>query len=103
MIPGLRDMSYPERLRAMKLPTFVYRRLRGNMIETFKVVKEIHDPEAAPHMSMVGPDRRTVRGHKFKMLKRRVNTRLRQNFFTERVIDTWNSLSSHVRSGSPQY
>ena len=96
MIPGLRDMSYPERLRALKLPTLAYRRLRGDMIETFKVVKEIHDPEAAPHMSMVGPDRRTVRGHKFKMLKRRVNTRLRQNFFTERVIDTWNSLSSHV-------
>ena len=53
MIPGLRDMSYPERLRALKLPTLAYRRLRQDMIETFKVVKEIHDPEAAPHMSMV--------------------------------------------------
>ena len=96
MIPGLRDMSYPERLRALKLPTLAYRRLRGDMIETFKVAKEIHDLEAAPHMSMAGPDRKTVRGHKFNMLKRRVNTRLRQNFFTERVIETWNSLSSHV-------
>ena len=93
MIPGLRDMSYPERLRALKLPTLIYHRLRGDMIETFKVVKDIHDLEAAPHMSMVGPDRRTVRGHTFK---RRVHTRLRQNFFTERVIDTWNILSIQV-------
>ena len=67
MIAGLRDMSY-----------------RGDMIETSKaiIIKEIHDPEAAPHMSMIGPDKRTLRGHKFKMLKRRVNTLLRHSFFT---------------------
>ncbi|RUM41879.1 MAG: hypothetical protein DSY80_08180 [Desulfocapsa sp.] len=96
MIPGLRDMSYSERLRALKLPTLVYRRLRGDMIETFKITHEIYDPEAAPLMSMAGPERSSARGHTFKMFKRRVNTRLRQNYFTERVIDVWNSLPGHV-------
>ena len=45
------------------------------MIETFKVMKEIHDPEAAPHMSMVGPDRRRVGSHTFKIFKRSVTCR----------------------------
>ncbi len=66
------------------------------MIEAFKIVHEIYDPEAAPCMSMVGPDRISARGHKYKMFKRRANTRLRQKYFTERVIDVWNSLPSHV-------
>ena len=62
MIPGLKDLSYPERLRALKLPTLVYRRLRGDMIETYKVI-------------MTGSDRSTItRGNPYKMYKRRAKT-----------------------------
>ena len=43
MIPGLKDLSYPEGLRALKLPTLVYRRLRGDMIETYKVIRKVYD------------------------------------------------------------
>ena len=97
MIPGLKDLSYPERLRALKLPTLVYRRLRGDMIETYKVIRKVYDTEAAPIMPMTGFDRSTItRGNPYKMYMRRVKTRLRQHFFTERVIDVWNSLPGHV-------
>ena len=54
MIPGLKDLSYPEWLRALKLPTLVYRRLRGDMIETYKVIRKVYDTEAAPIMPMTG-------------------------------------------------
>jgi hypothetical protein len=36
-IPGFRDMTYSERLRALKLPSLSYRRLRGDMIEVRSV------------------------------------------------------------------
>ena len=60
MIPGLKDLNYPQRLRALKLPTLVYRRLRGDMIETYKVIRKVYDTEAAPIMPMTGSDRSTI-------------------------------------------
>jgi hypothetical protein len=30
----MKDLTYGERLRKLKLPTFGYRRIRGDMIET---------------------------------------------------------------------
>ena len=38
MIPELKHLSYPERLKKLKLPTMAYRRARGGMIEVFKIV-----------------------------------------------------------------
>ena len=97
MVPGLKDFSYPEQLRTLKLPTLVYRRLRGDMIKTYKVIRKVYDTEAAPIMPMTGSDRSIItRGNPYKMYKRRVKTRLRQHLFTERVIDVWNSLPGHV-------
>ena len=40
-VPGLRDMEYSDRLKHLKLPTLVFRRIRGDMIEIYK----IHDPK----------------------------------------------------------
>ena len=34
MIP-VKHLSYPERLKKLKLPTMAYRRARGDMIEVF--------------------------------------------------------------------
>ena len=41
MIPE--HLSYPERLKKLKLPTMAYRRARGDMIEVFKIVAQIYD------------------------------------------------------------
>ena len=37
-LPGMKDISYQERLAILKLPTLVYRRNRGDMIETYKIL-----------------------------------------------------------------
>ena len=37
-------LSYEDRLRKLKLPSLSYRRLRGDMIEVFKITHEIYDP-----------------------------------------------------------
>ena len=36
LVPGLKELSYPDRLRRLKLPTLSYRRHRGDMIHTYK-------------------------------------------------------------------
>ena len=37
LLPELKGFKYCDRLKACKLPTLHYRRLRGDMIETFKI------------------------------------------------------------------
>ena len=39
MLPDLQNMSYPERLKILVLTTLESRRLRGDLIEVFKMVK----------------------------------------------------------------
>ena len=37
-------MEYNERLKKLKMPTLKYRRMRGDMIEVFKIINDIYDP-----------------------------------------------------------
>ena len=37
VIPGFIKISYEERLKKLKLPTLKYHRLRGDMIEVYKI------------------------------------------------------------------
>jgi len=37
MLPDLKNMSYPERLKILDLTTLESRRLRGDLIEVFKI------------------------------------------------------------------
>ena len=46
-------------------------------------------------MFVMGRNTRT-RGHKFKIEKQRFRTNLRQYFFSNRIINQWNSLLAHV-------
>ena len=50
LVTALRDKPYQERLRTLDLPTLKFRRLRGDMIETYKVLSEIYDTSVAPEI-----------------------------------------------------
>ena len=38
-----KKLSYEERLRYLKLPTLRFRRIRGDMVESFKVIHGLYD------------------------------------------------------------
>ncbi|XP_060068338.1 uncharacterized protein LOC132548490 [Ylistrum balloti] len=44
-LPGMQDMSYQDRLQKLNLPTLTYRRLRGDMIELYKITNGIYDKD----------------------------------------------------------
>jgi len=49
LIPELKRMNYIDRLKKnCQLPTLHYRRIRGGMIETYKIVSGKYDSMAAP-------------------------------------------------------
>ena len=43
IIGHIKSMSYIERLKHLNLPKLKYRRLRGDMIETYKIINEKYD------------------------------------------------------------
>ena len=43
LIPGFKALSYEERLQKFKLPTLKYPRLRGDMIEVYKILHGVYD------------------------------------------------------------
>ncbi len=94
MIPSLKDLPYSERLKKLQLPTLVYRRKRGEMIQTYKYLHAIYDCKADVLFKRNRDDR--TRGHSLKLFKERVNTSTRANFFSSRIIDLWNSLPEDV-------
>ena len=42
-VPGISTMTYPDRLQTLRLPSLVYRRARGDMIETYKYLHNVFD------------------------------------------------------------
>ena len=38
LVPKIKNLTYPDRLRALNLPTLSYRRLRGDMIAVYKII-----------------------------------------------------------------
>ena len=90
----MKKLSYPERLRKLQLPTLVYRRLRGDMIETYKLVHNLYDPEGTIHLTpYLGP---TVRGHPLKLWKLQATLNGCKYSFTHRVVEIWNCLPEDV-------
>jgi len=53
LISELSKKLYRERLKIVHLPTLKYRRYRLDMIELFKIIKEIYDPTCIPHVNFV--------------------------------------------------
>jgi len=54
MIPKLRKMHYPDRLKQLNLPTLTYRRSRGDMIKTYKLLIGKYDLPVALPKNMTG-------------------------------------------------
>jgi hypothetical protein len=52
-IPGFNNLSYPEILKKLKLPTMTYRRIKGDMIETYKIINEKYDSEASSFLKLL--------------------------------------------------
>ena len=93
LIGRLKNKPYPDRLRELKLPSLRFRRLRGDMIDTFKYITGIYDT-TRPHLDTYTG--REVRGHSLKLSKHQVRLKVRSGFFAERIVSHWNSLPEAV-------
>ena len=87
LIKGMDSLPYHERLRKLGLTTLLERRMRGDLIETFKILNRLNNY-----------------GENFFNLSARTNNlvarpgRRNIDFFGERVIKFWNKLPEYVKN-----
>ena len=94
MIPGFDDLSYPDRLRKLKLPTLAYRRIRGDMIQVYKVMNGFYDPNLPTLLVKSKNDQ--LRGHDQKLYIKNSNKELIRFSFNNRTARIWNYLPDEI-------
>ena len=94
MLPGLDGLSYKERLDRQGLFSLERRRLRGDLIEVYKIMRGTDQLDSQYIFPKVGESK--TRGHRFKVRGERYKRVQRGNFFTQRVVSVWNKLPEVV-------
>ena len=96
IVPTLKHLPYEERLKRLNLTTLEERRLRGDMIETYKLLTKKEDIDPNRFFTKV-----EIRGdpelrHNMRLFKPRFNKDIRKHCLVNRVIDNWNLLDKEV-------
>ena len=79
-IIGLNKLEYNQRLKVLGLPSLEFRRLRGDLIETYKICNKIYDPATTLTLFDFDPLNKT-RSNGFKITKRVTNHNQYHNCF----------------------
>ena len=93
IVPGLRELTYEERMQRLGLTTLRERRERGDMITMYKCVRGI---ERVDKGDFIRRDEGITRGHRYKLQKGRCKGDVRKYSFPYRSINRWNQLGEEV-------
>ena len=97
MVSGLKSKDYHGRLAELGLTTLEERRREMDLVQTFKIVKRIdHVNSQIWFEKAVKTGTRGSSGVD-NMAKLRAGHDFRRNFFSQRVVDAWNSLPDNVK------
>ena len=94
-LPGLRKFSYDERLSHLHLHSLELRRLLTDLAWCYRILFGIVEMSATEKFFVFSTCSQT-RGYQYKLFKKHNALRLRAAFFSERIINTWNSLPESV-------
>ena len=90
LIPGLRSLTYEQRLERLKLTKLIDRRFRGDMIQTYKIFTNKDDIKRETFFQMAEKrgDPELRRGLKF--FKKRSRRGRRRNMYSHWAVKPWN-------------
>jgi len=97
LLPHIRQLHYEDRLQILNLPSLVYRRVRGDMIEAYKFCHDLYTVDCG----ILGMANSSItRGHNLKLSRLTCRSRVRHDYFSQRIVEYWNSLPSDVVNAS---
>ena len=84
------------------MPTLKYRRIRGDMIEVYKMMMMMmiltNKYDSRVNLYLEKQQDSTTRGHSLKLVNNRYHYDLRKFSFAPRIVNAWNSLPEIVIS-----
>ena len=103
MISGLQGTNYEEKLRELKLPSLKLRRMRADMIQTFKIIRGVDKVDKDTWFKPTIPGRPATRNVNNNGIENGMqvlfqHTEIGKNFFSTRATKEWNLLPETVKS-----
>ncbi|XP_063420483.1 uncharacterized protein LOC134705692 [Mytilus trossulus] len=88
----------PRETKKLGLPTLSYRRIRGDMIETFKTMNGYYDKEVSSFLRKAddSQQRCSSRTNSNKVVHQRFQSNIRKHSFSVRIAKTWNKLPDKI-------
>jgi len=84
VVKGFKSLSYEDWLHNLGLTTLYDRRLRGHLIEAYKIIT--HKENVKKEVFFEFSDGYNLRGHCYNMATKRSHLEVRRNFFSQRVV-----------------
>ena len=98
LVHGIENCKYDDRLKILGLTRLDKRRIRSDLVETFKIMNGFYNINRDLFFEL---DEGGRRGHEKKLFKKRFRLDSKKFAFSNRVVDSWNSLSVQcVNSGT---
>lgn len=92
LVPELRHLTYPERLEKLKITTLRFRRIRGDLIECYKI---FHQYSCKNTILPTHANPRS-RNHPLQIIKQHCRTNKYLHAFRNRVVNIWNNLPQTI-------
>ena len=90
---GLKHLKYGVRLAHLGLPSLELRRLHLDLLYCYKIIFGLLCLDVNKYFTFTSLP---TRGHPYKLYKAQCGNVKRRNFFTERIVNVWNSLPANV-------
>ena len=99
MISGLTSNEYIGRLAELGMETLEERRHRMDMAQVYKIVTGKDRVKSETWFTMGRDGQRMTRGnaHPLSLKKQRARLEVRRNFFSQRVVDDWNTIPAVIK------
>jgi hypothetical protein len=98
MVSGLRGREYNERCKEIGLETLKERRELQDTAQVFKLVHGIDKIDQVQLFEFVPAGRTRLAADPLNIRAGPVRTDVRKNFFTQRVINSWNSIPTDIKN-----
>ena len=98
MLTECKDMSYEQRIKYLNLHSVKGRRIRGDLLQTFKIINGLDD--VCPDELFPKPIYNSTRNSDGKIFIQHCKKDKRKFFFSNRVAPIWNRLPQHVKDAS---
>ena len=95
LVKACKNMTYENRLKYLNLYSLKGRRVRGDLIQVFKIFHNIDDLDFQTFFVLSSVDK--TRNNEGKLYQMRSNTNIGSLSFSNRVVKFWNSLTSNIK------